>query len=190
MIELVSAGPERDAVRGERRAGETGSDEGNLLIDREDSAVALDLPVGDHALFLWAVFATHALVGYTLGAVLFDEPGWGLVGGVVADVDLLFPLVWEWPLVHRGATHTALAAAVVGLAVGRGDRTAGLAVGTAYASHLAIDATTAAGVPLLYPLSTRHLGVDVEGHSPAATLLLWTGCLAALSLHYRRDAEN
>lgn len=140
----------------------------------------LQLPVGDHALFLWTAVATHALVGYALGGILFDEPGWGLVAGVAADADLLFPLAWTWPLVHRGVTHTALVAALLAVLVGGRNRAAGLAVGVAYASHLAIDATTPAGVPLLYPLSTVRVGVALGGHSTPATALIWVVCLAAL----------
>ncbi|SFR98998.1 inner membrane protein [Halomicrobium zhouii] len=140
----------------------------------------VDLPVGDHAAFLWMAVATHALVGYTLGKVLVDEPAWGLLGGVAADLDLLFPLAWQPPLVHRGVTHTVLAAALLTLLVARWRRSAGLAVGTAYASQLAIDATTPAGIPLLYPITTARVGVELGGHSRSATVLLWAGCLAAL----------
>lgn len=150
----------------------------------------LDLPVGDHALFLWTAVATHALVGYTLGALLVDEPVWGLFGGVAADVDLLFPLALEWPLVHRGVTHTALAAVVLATLTSRWRRRAGVAVGVGYASQLALDATTPAGVPLFYPLSVARVGVDLGGHSRIATVLLWSGCLAVLYWRRRRDAER
>lgn len=147
---------------------------------RERSRVPVELPVGDHAAFLWMAVATHALVGYTLGEILFDEPAWGLLGGVAADLDLLFPLAWQAPLVHRGLTHTALAAVLLAVLVARWRRSAGLAVGTAYASQLAIDATTPAAVPLLYPFTTTRVGVELGGHSRPATVLLWAGCLAAL----------
>jgi len=143
--------------------------------------VPVGLPVGDHVAFLWMAVATHALVGYTLGKVLVDEPAWGLLGGVAADIDLLFPLAWQPPLVHRGITHTALAAALLTFLVARWRRSAGLAVGVAYASQLAIDATTPAAVPLLYPITTTRVGVELGGHSWPATVLLWAGCLAALS---------
>lgn len=145
----------------------------------------VDLPVGDHAIFLWTAVATHAIVGYALGEILFDEPAWGLLGGVAADVDLLFPLVWQPPLVHRGITHTPLAALLITLAVARWRRSAGLAVGAGYVSHLAIDATTPAGVPLLYPLSTARVGAELGGHSPIPTALIWGGCLAGLYWHRR-----
>lgn len=145
----------------------------------------VDLPVGDHALFLWTAVATHALVGYALGEILVDEPAWGLLGGVAADVDLLFSLAWQPPLVHRGITHTALAAVLLAVAVARWRRSAGLAIGAGYVSHLAIDAATPAGVPLLYPFSSTRVGVELGGHSPTATVLLWSGCLASLYWHRR-----
>ncbi len=148
----------------------------------------VELPVGDHVAFLWAAVATHALVGAALGAALRDEPGWGLVGGVVADVDLLFPAVWTAPLVHRGITHTLLAGGLLAAAVAYRDRSAGVAVAAGYASHLAIDATTPMGVPLLFPLLTAHLGVVLGGHSDAATVLLWAASLAVLSRWRRRRA--
>lgn len=150
----------------------------------------VELPVGDYAAFLWMAVATHALVGYTLGRVLFDEPAWGVLGAVVADVDLFFPLAWQPALVHRGITHTALAAVLLAVLVARGNRAAGVAVGVAYASHLLIDATTPAGVPLFYPVSSARFGVSIGGHSRVATLVLWAGCLALLYQRRRRRSEN
>lgn len=142
-----------------------------------------------HAGFLVAAVCTHAVVGYTLGASLFGAPRAGLVGGVVADVDLLFPAAWGAPFVHRGITHTALAAGVaVALAASRGRRTAG-AVGAGYASQLLIDATTPKGIPLAYPLSVGSVGVPLGGHSPAVTAVLWACCLALL-WHRRRASSS
>lgn len=145
----------------------------------------VDLPVGDHALFLWMAVATHAIIGYTLGTLLADEPAWGLLGAIFPDVDLLFPLTWEAPLVHRGLTHTPLAALVVTLLAARWNRAAGIAVGAGYASHLLLDTTTPAGIPLFFPLSSAGTGLPLGGHSGAATLLLWTGCFGALYWWHR-----
>lgn len=130
---------------------------------------------GGHTGFLVAALATHAVVGYALGAVAFNRPGAGLVGGVVADVDLLVPASAGEPFVHRGLTHGLFAlgvATVIGLSLGRA--TAG-AVGLGYCSQLLIDATTPMGVPLLSPLAATHFGVDagLGGHSVPATLALW-----------------
>lgn len=157
----------------------------------EVRGVPLDLPIGDHALYLWTAVATHALLGCALGALAADEPAWGLLGGVVADVDLLFPLVWESPLVHRGITHSVLAAVLFAVLAARWRRSAGLAVGAGYASHLAIDATTAAGVPLLSPLASTRVTIALapSGHSTAATILIWAGSLAAL-YRWRRRGQN
>jgi len=140
--------------------------------------------------FLAVAMATHAVVGYALGAVLFGRPGAGVVGALVADVDFLFPAAVGWPFVHRGITHSILGVAVATAAVvaccrasdggGRGPRVAAFGVG--YLSHLLIDATTPTGVPLLYPLLDRSLYVDLPttGHSPVPTALLWLACLGVL----------
>ena len=137
---------------------------------------------GGHAGFLAVALATHALVGYALGAVLFDRPAAGLVGGVVADVDLLVPASVGPPFAHRGVTHSALAlgvATAVGLRFGRA--TAG-GVFVGYLSQLLVDATTPMGIPLLSPLSGTYVGVDLDpgGHSVPVTAALWVACLGLL----------
>lgn len=136
--------------------------------------------VVSHAAFLAVALATHALVGYTLGAVLFDAPRAGLVGGVAADVDLLLPATWGFPVVHRGVTHTALAAGLAVALAARWDRRTAGAVGAGYGSQLAIDATTPLGIPVAYPVSTAFVNVPLGGHSPLATVMLGTVCLAVL----------
>lgn len=142
-----------------------------------------------HAGFLAAALATHAVVGYTLGAVLFDAPRAGLVGGVAADVDLLIPATWGFPVAHRGVTHTALAGGLaVALAARWNRRTAG-AVGAGYGSQLVIDATTPLGIPVAYPVSTTFVSVPLGGHSPLVTGLLWTVCLAVL-VHRRAGGSR
>jgi len=144
------------------------------------------------AAFLATAFATHALVGGALGAVLFDRPAAGAVAGLAADVDFLFPAALGWPFVHRGVTHSApallaLAAGAVGVwyAVDAldGHRPVGATVAVAYCSHLLIDVTTPKGIPPLSPFSDRvvHLALPTTGHSPVPTLALWAACLWALS---------
>jgi inner membrane protein len=142
-----------------------------------------------HAGFLAAALATHALVGYTLGAVAFDAPWAGLVAGLLPDVDLLVPAAWGAPLAHRGLTHSALAVGVVvALAAGGGRRSAGTrsarrlagAAGLGFGAHLLLDATTPMGVPLAWPLSTEYVGISLAGHSPPVTAFLWTACLLAV----------
>jgi len=147
--------------------------------------VPVDLPVGDHAAFLWMAVATHALVGYTLGKVLLDESAWGLLGGVAADVDLLFPLAWQPPLVHRGITHTALAAVLPR----RPGRTLAAVrwPGRRYRLRLAPrhrrDDAGRRGAVL--SLSTVRVDLALGGHSGTATVLLWIACLTALYWHRR-----
>lgn len=140
---------------------------------------------------LATAFATHALVGAALGAVLFDRPGLGAAAGLAADADFLFPAALGWPFVHRGLSHSlpalvALAAVAVGVwyAVDAlGDhRPAGATVAVAYGSHLLVDVTTPEGVPPLSPFSDRvvHVALPTTGHSPVPTALLWAGSLWAL----------
>lgn len=142
---------------------------------------------GGHAGFLAIAIATHGAVGYVLGAVLFDRPYAGAVGALAPDVDFLFPAALEWPFVHRGITHTLPAVAlVVGLAAARG-RIPAKAVAAGYASHLLLDVTTPAGVPVLYPLVSERLYLDLPttGHSPVPTVALWACCLF-LAWRYHR----
>lgn len=138
---------------------------------------------GGHTGFLAVALATHALVGYALGTVLFARPRAGLVGGVVADVDLLVPASAGHPWVHRSLTHSALA---LGVAVAVGatwDRKTAGAVAAGYLSHLCIDATTPMGIPLLWPLAPDYLGVNLplSGHGLPATALLWVCSLGLLA---------
>ncbi len=134
--------------------------------------------------FIPIAIATHGLLGLALGAVLVDRPVAGLVAGLFPDADFLLPAALEWPLVHRGLTHTLLlcGAAIATVAVVADRRTAG-AVAAGYASHLLIDVTTPKGIPYLYPLVPERLHHDpgIAGHAPTVTLLLWVACLAMLA---------
>lgn len=137
---------------------------------------------GGHTGLLVVALATHAVVGYTLGRVVFGRPWTGLVGGVVADVDLLVPAWVGPPLAHRGVTHTpvaALLAVAAAYLLTRDWRVAG-AVGLGYASQLLIDLTTAQGIPVAYPLSGSHVAVPLGTHAGTGTALLWLGCVALL----------
>ena len=142
--------------------------------------------------FLATAFATHALVGAALGALLFDRPAVGAVAGLAADADFFFPAALGWPFVHRGISHSlpalvalaGVAAAVWHAVDGLGShRTAGATVAVAYGSHLLIDVTTPEGVPPLSPFSDRivNVALPTTGHSPAPTVLLWAGSLWLLS---------
>jgi inner membrane protein len=112
--------------------------------------------------------------------VLFDAPAAGALSGILADVDLLIPAAWGELFVHRGITHSALAARAVAIPAAAHTQRAAGAVGVGYASQLLIDATTEQGIPLLYPLSTAHVGVALGGHSGPVTAVLWVCCLGVL----------
>ncbi|WP_177213266.1 metal-dependent hydrolase [Halopelagius inordinatus] len=140
-----------------------------------------------HLAYLVVAVATHALVGYTLGSVAFDAPRAGLLGGVVADIDLILPLAWTFPLTHRGITHTALAACVAVAVAATLSRAAAKGVAVGYVSHVLVDSTTPMGVPVAYPVSATYVGFDTPfgGHSDPVTVVLWGCCLAVL-WHRRR----
>lgn len=142
---------------------------------------------GGYAGLLVVAISTHVLIGYVLGSLLFDAPRAGVVGGVAADVDLLFPAAWEWPLVHRGPTHSLAAAAVVtglAFAVTRDRRVTG-AIGAGYLSQLLVDATTPKGIPAAWPVTDGTYHLPLNGHAPEETAGIWLVCLGALAVEHR-----
>jgi len=145
-----------------------------------------------------AALLLYAPAGFLLLSV---DPSLAVLGGVgsvalarLPDYDLRVPFVE-----HRGVTHTLLflllVAATLG-AVGSAfagrfgtgtTRTAGLGVlvaTVAVGSHLLADALTPAGVPLLWPLSSRRYSVALATASnPVANyglLALGVGVTAAV----------
>lgn len=137
---------------------------------------------GGYAGLVAVALATHAVVGYTLGALLFDRPLVGVAGALAADVDLLLPGGLGWPLVHRGVTHTLLAGGISTAAVRTRGRRVARSFAVGYASQLVIDTTTPKGVPWLYPLTDTNVYLDLPttGHSLVPTLALWACCLGLL----------
>lgn len=151
--------------------------------------------LGGHTGYLVVALSTHALVGYTLGAALFDKPGAGLVGGCLADLDFLFPAALGPPFEHRGITHTALAGGVAVAIAFRLDRGTAGGVGVGYASQLLIDVTTPKGIPLAYPISTQSVVIPLSGHSPIATIGIWIACFVVLwrrrvAIHSQRTQDS
>lgn len=118
-----------------------------------------------------------------------------LVLSVLPDIDKLLP-----GLVHRGVTHTLLAAVVAGVAVAvlfraTVDGSPGLGaehplvcylVGAAgVASHLVGDVITPMGIELLYPRSQTVYSLDVvKASSPTANLVLVVAGAVALLCSY------
>ena len=141
---------------------------------------------GGYAGLLVVALSTHALIGYVLGSVVFDAPRAGVVGALAADADLVFPAAWEWPLVHRGPTHSLAAAALaVGVAfAATRDRSVTAAVGAGYLSQLLVDATTPTGIPALWPLSREIYHLPLNGHSGPETVATWIVCLGVLARHH------
>lgn len=149
------------------------------MTHREPGAIVGAYP-GGLVGFAVAAALTHALLGYTLGHVLFGRPRAGVVGGLLADSDLVLSVFLGGPFAHRGVTHSALAAGLEAALAARSDRRVGGAVGAGYLSHLAVDATTPMGIMLAYPLSTASASVVLSGHAPPATAALWGVCLVTL----------
>lgn len=153
---------------------------------REPWAVSVHAAPLDHRAYVLFAVLTHAVVGYTLAAVVGRARVGGAVGAVVPDVDLLFVPGWSFPFVHRGLTHTPLfAALLVGVLVWArrqttiptlADRFRAISpsmVALGYGSHLVLDSFTASGVPWLYPLSTAGYGVDVAIHAVEHGAAIW-----------------
>jgi inner membrane protein len=159
-----------------------------------------------------ALPVAHAAAGYFLHRVGggADRPGAGL-GRAVAlmivanlpDADFLVGFVLGRPgLLHRGASHTVLAAVLFGVAAGAFVRwrwrerfgPAALLFGAAYLSHVLIDVLTfdnrpPDGVQLLWPLSSEYfaspvtlfMSVDVDGKTRAgfvASVFAWPTVVA------------
>ena len=129
----------------------------------------------DRVAFLVVAFATHGAIGYALVAAFAGvDPRLGAALAIVPDVDLLFAPAWGPAFVHRGFTHAPaflLACTGVAFAVRR-RRTDALAVALALGSHLAVDALSPMGLPLLLsPGDLPSPGLHV--HGPALTVLLW-----------------
>lgn len=127
------------------------------------------------AAFLLVAFATHGAVGYALvAAFTAADPRLGAVLGIAPDADFLLPATWGPLFVHRGFTHApafALAAVVAAYALRRRPTDAA-AVGLAVGAHLALDALSPMGLPLLlFEESLPSPGVSV--HGPVVTALCW-----------------
>jgi inner membrane protein len=147
---------------------------------------------GDYAGLLAIAVSTHALIGYVIGSVVFDAPRAGVVGAVAADADLVFSAAWEWPLVHRGPTHSLAAAALaagLAFAITRDGQITG-AVGVGYLSQLLVDATTPTGIPVAWPLSREIFHLPLNGHAGAETVATWAVCLGVLAVQRRETIQR
>lgn len=147
-----------------------------------------------HRLAVLVAVLTHGVVGYTLVSLWRGgQPGAGLLGGILPDIDLLFPAGWPFPFVHRGLLHTPVAGGfVVGaILVSTRRRTDSIAVAVGFLSHLAIDTLTASGVAWLYPVTTTSYAIDLEAHAAIPGVLIWAATLGVLLVRRRfRFDEN
>lgn len=126
----------------------------------------------------------HAAAGYLVHRATFDgRPANGawqraavfMFIGNLPDLDFVIGFALGFPgMVHRGASHTVLAAVLFGIAVGAFARwrwnerfgPIALAFGAAYASHLIVDFLTIdsrppAGAQFLWPFSDAYFGTTV-----------------------------
>lgn len=154
---------------------------------------------------------THLLAGVAAGAALLSLRGAGAIGpggaaaalgaaclgALLPDIDHPGSLLSRGAgplgaapglfLRHRGPTHS-LAAALAAwagaawLCAARGlPAAAALAALLGYLSHLALDALTPGGAPLLWPLSGRRVGLPVVRVGSALEGLARLAILAALA---------
>lgn len=147
----------------------------------------------DHRLYLLAAVATHAAVGYALAEALAGgRPLAGALGGVLPDVDLLFSPAWEYPFVHRGATHTLAFVMLVVAATAALDRDArtsssAVAVSAGLVSHLALDSLSPAGIAWLYPLADARVALGAPVHAlPVDVALVVVAIAVVLAVRRRR----
>jgi inner membrane protein len=146
----------------------------------------------DHRLYLLLAIATHGLVGYALvSAFTRYPPAVGLVGAVAPDVDLLFDPSWQFPLVHRGITHTPALAGIVIVALLLGVSVpVAAAFGVGVISHLIVDTFTRSGVAWLYPVIAQPVAFDLSIHGGAGTVLLWSGAIGLIGWEWRKTGRG
>lgn len=146
----------------------------------------------ERAVFLATALATHGAVGYALvSSFTAADPRLGALFALAPDVDFLLRPEWGPLFVHRGITHTptfALAVVASAYAVRR-RRSDAAAVSLAVGSHLAIDALSPMGLPLLVADGfIPSPGLDV--HGPVATLLLWALVVALVRRSDGRQLQS
>ena len=138
----------------------------------------------------WIAFAglLHATIGYLAVAYLTRySPWWGFLGGILPDIDGVFLLLGtEFPLVHRGLTHTPifLAGLLIGLWILGAWQGILHGVGIGYTLHLIFDTLSGWGVMWFFPLETVPVHIDwgVNRFVNLVFLVLIAWSLAALML--------
>lgn len=120
---------------------------------------------------------THAAIGAMVGYQIADWPGAGIgaIAALLPDIDhpqsllgrRLWPVAWTINQVmgHRGALHSLAALLLVSAAASVMLPDWWIVIAAGYASHLAADALTVSGVPLLWPIRARIrlLGIRTGG---------------------------
>ncbi|MDY6765958.1 MAG: metal-dependent hydrolase [Candidatus Nanohaloarchaea archaeon] len=113
---------------------------------------------------------THLLFAFALVYLLGLPVVYGMVGGVLPDIDLLMEA--GFPFTHRGIVHTPIAASAVAaalfLATGKQRPPASLLIG--YLSHLFLDTFTYSGVHWFYPVRSP-ISFELAGYADPATNL-------------------
>lgn len=121
--------------------------------------------------------------------------GCAVIGSILPDIDksntpirklLGLPghLLLFW-IPHRGPTHSLVALVIVGLIAAQIDPGVGVVTACAYGTHLASDALTRAGIPLLWPFNhTFHLlpnRLRLRVNGPAERLIQFALAVLILS---------
>lgn len=125
---------------------------------------------------------THLVFGLSVAYVLDKRLVTVMVFSIAPDVDVLFDFIY--PFVHRGITHSLLAAGVLaGLVyVYTEDRISAESAFIGYSSALALDLLTPSGLPLLFPLPhsfSMDLASAYSIEANLAIIAVSTGAMAA-----------
>lgn len=131
---------------------------------------------------------THLLFAFAIAYLLRLPVVYGMVGGVLPDVDIMMDAAF--PFTHRGIVHTPVAAGGAALAVFliTGKRLPAWSLLAGYLSHLFLDTFTYSGIHWLYPVRSA-ISFELVGYAdPVANLGIATlSVLLAAGWHHRGE---
>lgn len=148
----------------------------------------MSLPPLSAPVVSWALLATaiHLVLGYLAVDYLTPyPPRYGLVGGLIPDLDVALKLVeTTFPFVHRGITHTPafLAVLILGMwMLGVSEATLH-GVGIGGMLHLLVDTASGWGVMWFWPARTTRVLLPLSLNARRTLLVLVAVSLAVILL--------